>query len=140
MQVLDNATNDGNVLGYVKLSKKGECEIEGDEEHHVSAVEWKKLSDQAKGTLPKQVRSSEGAVRQGCGDLPRERRHKGEGRRSAEEGNAAAERVQESLQGQGCSEETRWWSLRSAPGREAGGDQEESAGGPQDHRRDQESW
>ena len=53
MQVLDNATTDGNVLEYVKLGKKSECEIEDDEEHQVSAVskmagdEWKKLSDQA---------------------------------------------------------------------------------------------
>ena len=54
VQVLDNATTDGNALGYVKLSKKGECEIEDDEEHQVSAVskmpgdEWKRLSDKAK--------------------------------------------------------------------------------------------
>ena len=38
MQVLDNATTDGNALEYVKFCKKGECEIEDDEEHHVSAV------------------------------------------------------------------------------------------------------
>ena len=53
MQVLDNATTDGNALGYVKFSKKGECETNDDEEHQVSSVskmagdEWKKLIDQA---------------------------------------------------------------------------------------------
>ena len=52
MQVLDNATTDGNALEYVKLSKIGE--VEDDEEHQVSPVskmpgdEWKKLSDQVK--------------------------------------------------------------------------------------------
>ena len=61
----------------MKVSETDECEIKGDE--------WKKLSDQAKETLSKEVRSSEGAVRQGFSDLPHERRHKGEGHRSAEE-------------------------------------------------------
>ena len=103
MQALNNAKIDENALGYMKVSE--------DQRRRVEEVERS-----SEGTLSKEVRSSEGAVRQGSSDLPHER------------------------QGQGCSQETRWWSLRSAPGREAGGDQEESVGGPQDHRRGQESW
>ena len=131
IQALDNAKTDENVLGYMKFSETDECEIKGDE--------WKKLSDQAKEPCQKKYEAVKAQYDQGSSDLPHERRHKGEGHRSAEEGNAATERVQEGLQGQGCSKKTRWCSLRSAPGREAGGDQKESVGGPQDHRRDQES-
>ena len=64
LQVLDNATTDGNALVYVKLRKKGECEIEDDEEHQVSAVskmagdEWKKLSVQAKEPCPKKYEAA----------------------------------------------------------------------------------
>ena len=117
---------------YMKVSEKDECEIKGDE--------WKKLSDQAKEPCQKKYEAVKAQCDRETATFLTKRRHQGEGHRSAEEGNAATERVQEGLQAQGCSQKTRWWSLRSAPGREAGGDQEESVGGPQDHQRDQESW
>ena len=92
MHVLDNATTDGNVLVYVKLSKKGECEIEDDEEHQVSAVskmagdEWKKSSDQAKEPCQKKYEAAK---------AQNDRDPAGEGHRSAVEGNAATDRAQE---------------------------------------------
>ena len=52
------------------------------------------VDQSSEGTLSIEVRSSEGAVRQGSSDLPHKRRHKGEGHRGAEEGNAATVRVQ----------------------------------------------
>ena len=122
MQALDNAKTDENALGYMKVSKTDECEIKGDE--------WKKSSDQAKEPSQKKYEAAKA----------QHDRDPAEGQRSAEEGNAATERVQEGLQGQGWSQETCWWSLRSAPGREARGDQEKSIGGPQDHRQAGERW
>ena len=64
IEVLDKRHTNGNALVYVKLSNKGECEIEDDEEHQVSAVskmlgeEWKRLRDQVKEPYRKEYEAA----------------------------------------------------------------------------------
>ena len=77
MQVLDNATTDGNALGDVEYQVSAVSKMAGDE--------WKKLSDQAKEPYQKEYEAAKGQCDRDLAIFPCERRHKGEGHRSKKE-------------------------------------------------------
>ena len=100
--------------------------------------EWKKLSDQVKEPYRKGYEAAKAQYDRDANGGTNEKKKGCTGTLRKETLQLRASK--KASKDKECSQETRWWSLRSAPGRKAGGDQEKSVGGPQDHRRDQESW